>query len=261
MPKPPLRLELGPVSRIVLDRPEKHNAMSVEMGGLLRDAVSAINGSDSVRVVLVQGEGRAFCAGGDFDIIEASSRQPPEDNRRRMLEFYGSFLSVLRVRVPVVAQIHGAAVGAGLALALACDVRVAAAQAKLGANFVRVGLHPGMGCSLLLPHIVGAAKAAELIYTGQLIDGAEAARIGLVNKAVPAEALEAETSAVVEQLLKAAPIAVMQAKATLMASLWSRVDDALNREANAQAIDFGTEDLREAVAAFRAGRPPVFNGR
>jgi enoyl-CoA hydratase/carnithine racemase len=109
--------------------------------------------------------------------------------------------------------------------------------------------------------VVGAAKAAELIYTGQLIDGAEAARIGLVNKAVPREALESETSGVVEQILKAAPIAVMQAKATLMASLWSRVDEALNREANAQAIDFGTEDLREAVAAFRAGRAPVFSGR
>ncbi|HEY6562665.1 MAG TPA: enoyl-CoA hydratase/isomerase family protein [Polyangiaceae bacterium] len=261
MAKPPLRLELGPVSRIVLDRPEKHNAMSVEMGGLLRDAVAAINASESTRVVIVQGAGRAFCAGGDFDIIEASSRQPAEDNRRRMLEFYGSFLSVLRVRVPIVAQIHGAAVGAGLALALACDVRLAATEAKLGANFVRVGLHPGMGCSLLLPHVVGAAKAAELIYTGQLIDGAEAARIGLVNKAVPREALESETSGVVGQILKAAPIPVMQAKATLMASLWSRVDEALNHEANAQAIDFGTEDLREAVAAFRVGRAPVFSGR
>ncbi|HMJ12966.1 MAG TPA: enoyl-CoA hydratase/isomerase family protein [Polyangiaceae bacterium] len=257
----PLRLELGPVARIVLDRPEKHNALSVEMGMLLRAAVAEINASEETRVVVVQGEGRAFCAGGDFDIIDASSRQAPEENRRAMLEFYGSFLSLLRVRVPTIARIHGAAVGAGLALALACDVRFAANEAKLGANFVRVGLHPGMGCSLLLPHVVGPAKAAELIYTGQLIDGTEAARIGLVNKALPAGTLETETSGVVEQILKAAPIAVMQAKATLMARLWSRLDEALSREASAQAIDFGTEDLREAVAAFRAGRTPTFAGR
>jgi enoyl-CoA hydratase/carnithine racemase len=163
--------------------------------------------------------------------------------------------------VPTIAKLHGAAVGAGLCLAMACDLRLAASEAKLGANFVRVGLHPGMGCTLLLPRLVGAAKAAELIFTGQLVSGDEAARIGLVNRAVPRADLDRELGALVEQLSAVAPIALVQAKATLLAPILSSLDEALGREANAQAIDFATADLGEAVSAFRAGRTPAFSGR
>jgi enoyl-CoA hydratase len=261
MTKPPLRVELGPVCRIVLARPEKQNAMSAEMGQEMLSAVERVNASSEVRVVIVEGEGRAFCAGGDFDVIDANTRKSPEENRLGMLAFYRSFLSIIRVRVPTVAKIHGAAVGAGLCLAMACDIRLAASEAKLGANFVRVGLHPGMGCTLLLPRLVGDAKAAELIYTGRLITGEEAARIGLVNSAVPAAQLDAEAAALLAQLASVAPIALMQAKATLLASLLRKLDETLDREANAQAIDFTTADLREAVAAFREGRKPAFSGR
>lgn len=261
MSKPQLRVELGPVCQIVLDRPEKQNAMSSEMGQAMRAAVERINACGEARVVVLTGEGRAFCAGGDFDVLESNSQRSPEENRLGMLEFYRSFLSIIRVRVPTIAKLHGAAVGAGLCLAMACDLRLAASEAKLGANFVRVGLHPGMGCTLLLPRLVGAAKAAELTYTGQLVSGDEAARIGLVNRAVPRGDLDNETNALVEQLTAVAPIALMQAKATLLSPLLSSLDEALNREANAQAIDFATADLREAVSAFRSGRPPTFSGR
>lgn len=258
----PLRVEnaTGPVPEIVLSRPDKHNAMNPEMGALLAQAVDRLNAQAGARVVLVRGEGRAFCAGGDFDLIAANAERSPEGNRIGMLEFYRSFLSVLRLRVPTIAVLHGATVGAGLCLALACDLRFAASEAKLGANFVRIGLHPGMGASVLLPRLVGPALASELLLTGRLIDGAEAARIGLVNAAVPRAELEARVAAVVSELLAAAPLALAQTKASLLTPLFAELDAALAREANAQAIDFTTSDLREAVAAFRAGRAPTFTG-
>jgi len=260
MQSPPIRVEVGRIARIVLARPDKHNAMTVEMGDLIAEAVERINASREPRVVLVEGEGRAFCAGGDFDVIEQNAGRPPEDNRVGMLRFYRRFLSVLSLRAPSIAVVHGAAVGAGLCLAMACDVRLAATEAKLGANFVRVGLHPGMGCTVLLPRLVGPAKAAELILTGKLIRGDEAEHIGLVNQAVPRSELPALVDTTLEQIASAAPIAVAQAKATLSASLLGEVDDALHREAGAQAIDFTTGDLRRAIAAFRTGTTPDFLG-
>jgi len=258
---PPVRVEVGPVSRIVLSRPDKHNAMTAEMGGLISEAVATLNASREPRVVLVQGEGRAFCAGGDFSLIEENSRKSPEENRRDMIGFYSSFLSVARLAVPSVAVLHGATVGAGLCLAMACDIRVAASEAKLGANFVRVGLHPGMGCTLLLPRLVGPAKAAELILTGKLVSGSEAERIGLVNLAVPRAELDGRVDDLARELSSVAPVAVTQAKETLTAPLFAALDATLEREAACQALDFTTADLREAVAAFREGRSPAFAGR
>ncbi len=260
MSQPPIRVELGRVARIVLARADKHNAMTVEMGNLIAEAVERINASNEPRVVLIEGEGRAFCAGGDFNVIEQNAGRPPEENRVGMLRFYRRFLSVLSLRAPSIAVVHGAAVGAGLCLAMACDVRLSAGEARLGANFVRVGLHPGMGCTVLLPRLVGPAKAAELVLTGKLIRGDEAERIGLVNKAVARTDLPALVDETVEQITSAAPIAVAQAKATLAAGLMREVDDALHREAGAQAIDFTTGDLRRAIAAFRAGTTPEFSG-
>ncbi|MFO0569942.1 MAG: enoyl-CoA hydratase-related protein [Polyangiaceae bacterium] len=255
-----VRVEVGPVSRIVLARPDKHNAMTAEMGALVSQAVHELNQSSVPRVVLVEGEGRAFCAGGDFSLIEENSKKTPEANRRDMIDFYGSFLSIARLRVPTIAVLQGATVGAGLCFAMAADLRIAAHEAKLGANFVRVGLHPGMGCTLLLPRLVGAAKASELILTGRLIGGEEAERIGLVQRTVPRAELAAEVERVTAEILGAAPIAVVQAKETLSAPLLSALDAALEREAACQALDFTTADLKEAVAAFQGGRAPVFTG-
>ena len=261
MTSPSLRVEVRPIAEIVLTRPEQRNAMSVEMGDRLAEAVERLNASDEVRVVLVRGEGKAFCAGGDFDMIAENTTRSPEENRVRMLAFYRRYLSVLRLRTPSIAVVHGAAIGAGLCLAMACDVRFAAREAKLGANFVRVGLHPGMGCSLLLSRLVGPARAAELLFSGRLVDGAEAERMGLVNAAAPRQELDELVARTAEEIASAAPIAVAQLKATLAAPLTRDLDDALAREAGAQAIDFATEDLKEAVAAFRAGREPQFTGR
>lgn len=257
----PVLLELGRVTRLALNRPDKRNAMTPEMGRAIAVAVGRINQSPEVRVVLLRGEGRAFCAGGDFASIQANAQRTTTQNRVGMIQFYRSFLSVLKIRVPTIAVLQGAAVGAGLCLAMAADLRLAAHEAQLATNFVRLGLHPGMGCSALLPRLVGPSKAAELILTGKFVLGDEAERIGLVNAAVPRGELEELVGQVAEQVASAAPIAVAQAKATLSAQLVADVDAALEREANAQAIDFTTADLAEGLAASLAGRAPVFQGR
>lgn len=257
----PVRLELGRVTRLVLNRPDKRNAMNPEMGQGVAVAVGRINASRETRVVLIQGEGRAFCAGGDFSSIQLNATRSTSQNRVGMVQFYRSFLSVLKIRVPTIAVLQGAAVGAGLCLAMAADMRLAAREAKLAANFVRLGLHPGMGCTALLPRLVGPAKAAELILTGSFVLGDEAERIGLVNTAVPRSELDELVAQVAEQVASAAPIAVAQAKATLSARLTEDVDAALQREASAQAVDFATADLLEGVRASVEGRKPVFQGR
>ncbi len=258
---PEILLEPGEISVLTLNRPDKLNSMTESMGRLLREAVSALNARDDVRVVVLRGAGRAFSAGGDMSFIEANRRRSPEQNRVAMLEFYGMFLSVLDLRVPSVAVLQGAAVGAGLCLALACDLRLAAKEAKLGANFVRVGLHPGMGATALLPRLVGAAKASELLLTGKLVSGEEAERIGLVNAAVPRHELEQLVATTLEPLRSAGPVALAQTKASLQGSLRAELAAALAREASAQAIDFTTQDLLEAVEAFRDGRTPRFLGQ
>lgn len=257
----PVQLELGRIARLTLNRPDQRNAMTVEMGDVISSMVGEINSDPSVRVLLIEGAGRSFSAGGDFDVLEANASRPPEDNRIGMLAFYKRFLSILHVRVPTVAVVHGAAVGAGLCFAMACDIRLAAEEAKLGANFVRVGLHPGMGCSLLMPRLIGAAKARELMLTGRLIAGREAEAIGLVNASVPRQELPELVSNLSEEIASAAPLAVQQTKASLLAPLLREVEEALGREAACQAITFTSSDLREAVRAFRAGEKPTFQGK
>lgn len=258
---PTLRLDLGRIATVTLARPDRRNALTLEMAGELAEAVQRIDADPAVRVVLVRGEGHSFCAGGDFDLIEAASTRPVEENRLAMRRFYGAMLVVARIRVPTIAVVQGAAVGAGLCLAAACDLRVAAEDAKLGANFVRIGLHPGMAATALLPRLVGAARATELLLTGRTVSGVEAAAMGLVHQAVPTADLAATATALAETIAAAAPIAVRQAKETLQRTLWPALEEATDRESFAQALDFATEDLREAVRAFREGRAPDFSGR
>ncbi len=256
-----IKLTIGPVATLTLARPDARNAMTEAMGLEIARAVDVLNASDEVRVVLVRGEGVAFAAGGDFDFIEARARAPGEENRRVMGRFYRLFLSIRRLRAPSIAVLHGAAVGAGCCFALACDLRLAASGAKLGLNFVRIGLHPGMGATYLLPRLVGPARAAELLLTGRLVPAEEALALGLVNAVHPPEGLLAAATALAEEIAKGAPLAVQQCKASLQRALERSLDGCLEEEAYAQAIDYASADLLEGVAAFREKRAPRFSGR
>src|SRR5262249_54451001 len=153
---------------------------------------------------------------------------------------YGLYLSILRSPVPTIAVLHGAALGAGLCFAMACDLRLAAPATKLGLNFVKIGLHPGMGATHLLPRLVGAAKASELLLTGRTIEAEEALRIGLVNAVHPEDALYGQARALALEIAHNAPVAVSSTARTLREGVL-KLDDALDREASAQSIDYQTQ--------------------
>ncbi|MCA9618941.1 MAG: enoyl-CoA hydratase/isomerase family protein, partial [Myxococcales bacterium] len=251
----------GPIAELRLARPDLRNAMSPEMGEAIEAAVAELDAADDLRVVILSGEGKSFSAGGDFDLLERRCNSGGEHNRRAMRRFYASFLSLRELRVPTIAAIHGHAIGAGLCLAMACDLRVAAAGTKLGATFVRVGLHPGMGATYLLPQLIGRARATDLLLTGRVIDAATAEAMGLVSEVVAPEALRARVEERASEIAEGAPVPLAQLVATLRGGALRSLDDSLDREAACQAIDYATADMREAIAAFRDKRAPRFEGK
>ncbi len=251
----------GAIGELCLNRPAERNAMSPEMGEEIVQAVAELNGHDELRTVLIRGAGKCFSSGGDFTLLDRLAGSPPDEGRRGMRTFYGNYLAIRELRVPTVALIHGHALGAGLCFALGCDIRLAAEGTKVGMTFVRVGLHPGMGATFLLSRAVGAARAAELLLTGRVIGAQQALEMGLVSQVVPAAELEAAGRALADEIALCAPIAVAQLKATLRDNGHRSLDEALDREAACQAIDYATADMAEAITAFRARRPPVYQGK
>jgi enoyl-CoA hydratase/carnithine racemase len=265
-----LRVETdGGVALLTLHDPERLNAMTEPMGHALAAAVAALTRDETVRAVVLTGAGRAFSAGGDLDMIEgmaqAGHASPGGEVRRRneafMGRFYRLFLALRALPQPSLAAVNGPAIGAGCCVALACDLRLAARDAKLGLNFVRLGLHPGMAASWTLPRLVGPAHAAELLYAGRLLDGVEAERIGLVNRAVTREALADEALALARAIADNAPLAVRATKRSLALTANATLDEQLDQEAREQALGYETADLLEGLAAARERRAPRFAGR
>ncbi|MDB5098334.1 MAG: enoyl-CoA hydratase [Cyanobacteria bacterium RYN_339] len=251
----------GAIGILSLDRPAKLNAMSHEMGDAIHALVDELNGDPTLRCLLVRGEGRAFSAGGDLDFLEKNAAQDPDANRDEMLAFYTKFLAIRELEVPTIALLHGRATGAGLCFALGCDLRVAAEDAMLSVNFARIGLTPGMGGTWSLQRVVGPARAAELLYTGRTVTGTEAATMGLVNLAVPADVLEARGLALANEIAAAAPVAIRLTKGLLRDHADVSLAEALEAEAAAQALVFASADLKEGVASIREKRTPTYEGR
>jgi enoyl-CoA hydratase/carnithine racemase len=249
------------VATLTFDQPAKRNAMTVRMGEEIAAVLGDLPSRDDVRALVVTGAGGSFSAGGDLVLIEANRRRPPEEVRQIMRAYYDDYLALVRVPVPTIAAIQGYAVGGGLALALACDLRYAAEDAQLGVNFARLGLHPGMASTLTLPRAVGPARALELFYTGRLMSGREAEAFGLVNRAVPGAELLATARATAATIARSAPLVVRMVKRAVYQGLEPAVDRAIEYEAFCQAITFGTADLGEGLAAARERREPRFEGR
>jgi enoyl-CoA hydratase len=247
------------VVRLVLDNPDQRNAMSDQMTASWVSAIEDLAGDPSVRVVVVTGEGSAFCSGGNTGWIASEPDAGVDQLRSRMLPFYRAWLSIRDLEVPTIAAVNGPAIGAGLCLALACDLRYAAAGARLGAPFVKLGMNPGMAATYLLPDVVGEAHARELLLTGRTVEADEALRMGLVSAVFAPEALAAEVEQVAVGIAATAPIpsrlttlALRQRHRDLEASIqW---------EALAQPITLATADLQEGIRAAREKRPPEFHG-
>jgi len=259
----------GDVALVTFHDPDRLNAMTEAMGHALRDAAAALGADDSLRAAVLTGAGRAFSAGGDLDMIEAHARRGAEspggavreESRAFMERFYRLYLSVREIPCPTVAAIGGAAIGAGLCVALACDLRVAARDAKLGLNFARLGIHPGMGATWTLPRLVGPARAAEILFTGRTLEGAEAERIGLVNRAVERPEVLPTALALAREIAACAPLAVRATKRALDGALAATLDEQLGFEAAQQALSYESADLLEGIAAAREKRAPRFGGR
>jgi len=257
-----LRLErpADGVAVLTLDNPDQRNAMSDAMTASWVAAVDELAGDRSVRVVVVTGEGSAFCSGGDTSWIAGEPDASVDRLRSRMMDFYRAWLSIRRLEVPTIAAVNGPAIGAGLCLALACDLRYAAAGARLGAPFVKLGMHPGMAGTYLLPHVVGEAHARDLLLTGRLVEAEEALRLGLVSRVIEPAAFLDEVLATAEGIAATAPIASRLTKLALADGGHADVEAGLQWEAMAQPITLATADLQEGIRAARERRTPVFTG-
>ena len=223
--------------------------------------MSDLRADHEVRCVVVTGAGSAFCSGGDVSWIGSEPEATVDALRSRMLPFYRSWLTVRDLEVPTIAAINGAAIGAGLVLALACDLRYAATDARLAVPFTSLGMHPGMATTWLLPEVVGLPVARDLLLTGRSVMGEEAATLGLVNAAVPREELLDKALEVADGSARNAPIATRLTKIALAGGGHATYDAALQWEALAQPLTLATRDLHEGLTALRERRPPSFEGR
>jgi enoyl-CoA hydratase len=246
---------------LTLDNPAQRNAMSAPMTEAWQETVAGLRGDPDVRCVVVTGEGSAFCSGGDPRWIAGEPDAPVHALRTRMLGFYRAWLSIRDLEVPTIAAINGPAVGAGLCLALACDLRYAAASARMSVPFVRLGMHAGMAATYTLPNVVGEAHARDLLLTGRMVGADEAFRIGLVSSVTADEQFLDSVLETAAGIAATAPIASRLTKVALRDGGHADLETCLEWEALAQPVTLATDDLQEGVRASRERRAPEFRGR
>lgn len=249
------------VVRLVLDNPDMRNAMSDEMTASWVAAIDALAVDRSVRVVVVTGEGTAFCSGGNTSWIASEPDAGVDRLRTRMMAFYRAWLSIRRLEVPTIAAINGPAIGAGLCLALACDIRYAQQGARMGAPFVKLGMHPGMAGTHLLPQAVGLAAARDLLLTGRVVQDEEAVHLGLVSRVLPEATFVDVVQETAEGIAGTAPIPSRLTKVALQDGGHADFEAALQWEGLAQPVTLATADLQEGIRAATERRPARFEGR
>jgi 2-(1,2-epoxy-1,2-dihydrophenyl)acetyl-CoA isomerase len=247
------------VATLTLNRPEVRNALNMTMRRDLEVALAQLDEARDVRVVVVRGAGEHFCAGGDVKLMRDHPMTAAE-GQSRVEAINRAILALARLRVPTIVMVDGAAAGAGCNLALACDLVVASDRARFGELFARIGLIPDAGGTFFLPRRVGLARAKELVFTADIIDAREAERIGLVNRVVPAAALEAETYALARRIADGPPRVLAAAKALLDRASGLDLQSALHWEALTQGEMIAAADHREGLRAFFEKRPPRFTG-
>jgi enoyl-CoA hydratase/carnithine racemase len=250
----------GAVRHLVLNRPEKRNALNGELIQALGAAVEEAARDEDVRVVVLRGAGPMFSSGMDLADLRDLAENP--GNLRAFRQPILAWWNLLEeMTKPTICQIHGGCLGGAFELSLACDFRVMAEDAVAGIMEVRVGLLPDVGGCSRLPAVVGLGNAKELIMTGKVIDGAEAHRIGFANRVAPADGLEAATDALAGELLACAPVAVGLAKRIMDSAAKPALASTLEQEVTAQQLLASTEDFAEGARSFFEKRDPQFAGR
>jgi 2-(1,2-epoxy-1,2-dihydrophenyl)acetyl-CoA isomerase len=250
------------IATLVMNRPERLNALNNELAMAVNDALGRIARDQSIGVVVITGAGRAFCAGGDLGSLAKGHQTGATHELEPLLR--AGMQMVLKMRTmpqPVIAAVNGAAAGAGMNIALAADMRIAAEEATFGQNFAKVGLFPDYGGTYFLPQLVGPAKAAELFYTGDMIDAKTALALGLVNQVVPGAQLEAAVKTLANKIAQGPSLAIRAVKKALFANQAKELSHTLNNEVEEQIRCYLSEDCNEGIRAFFDKRPPKFQGK
>ncbi len=248
------------IATIKLNRPDAMNSVNEKMLEEFVEVTGALKNDDTVKVVVLTGAGRAFCAGGDLGAPMFSISNSAE--MIRLVEEFGKLpLNLRSMPKPVIASVNGAAVGAGLGFALAADIIIASDKARFGHAYRNIGLMSDAGSIYFLTQLVGVNRACEIIFTGKIIDANEAEKIGLVNKVVPADQLEAATKEMALALAMGPSVAIGLAKMTIYQGLGMDLPTAIEWEARAHTITMLTEDMKEGIKAFKEKRAPLFKGR
>ncbi|MCU0572906.1 MAG: enoyl-CoA hydratase-related protein [Syntrophobacteraceae bacterium] len=246
------------VALLTLNRPDVMNSFSFGMLRALKEKVEAIHFDNEVRVVIITGAGKAFCAGADLKERATLSEQQV---REFIYTIRNLFTFIENMNKPVIAAVNGIALGGGTELALACDMRIVSTAASMGLTETRLAIIPGAGGTQRLPRLVGRGKAKELIFTGRRVEAAEALEIGLANKICPPEGLLDECRALAAMICETGPIAIQQAKVAINHGLETDIGTGLAIESNAYWTLIPTEDRLEGLAAFREKRKPVYRGK
>lgn len=244
------------IAKIILNIPDKRNALNLEIRSELLDAFGQVRDDDSVKVVVITGAGKAFCSGGDVGTMEGVT---PVAGRLRLKSGQRLIKAMVELEKPIIGAINGITAGAGISIALACDILMASEDAKFVIPFTKLGLVPDWGQFYFLPLRVGIARAKELMFTAEMIDAREAERLGLVNRTVPAEKLEEEVLAFATRLARGPSQSYAMIKAAL--NRWpTSLESFLELESTMQAVAFGSQDFEEGRKAFLEKRKPVFSG-
>ncbi len=252
----------GHMAVLTLNRPDKMNAISLNMRADLPLALQEVQEDDDLRALIITGAGKGFCSGADVAVQAArAAGQQTETSRKTILQLTGALiLGFEKINKPVIAAVNGIAAGVGLTLALASDIRIASTQARFSAIWVKRGLIADGGASLLLPLIVGMEKALELAFTGDILDAQEAERIGLVSRIVPPEDLMTRAKELAKKIAANPPISVELVKRVIWEKFRNQLREALFFESYAQGVCRTTQDQKEAVKAFMEKREPQYKG-
>jgi enoyl-CoA hydratase/carnithine racemase len=251
----------GAVATITLNRPEKLNAFAGRMREELAEALEDAGQDTAIRVVVITGAGKAFCSGADLTRTVELVKDKDTTTFRGLLNTGARVVNSIRqMPKPVIASINGAAAGAGLNLALACDIRLASTTAKFSQAFVKIGLHPDWGGTFFLPRLIGTAKACELMFMGDAIDATTAEQLGIINRAVPAEELQTSTNELANRLAAAPPLAIAMMKRAIYKGAEDSLEAMLAYETEAQLACFESQDCLEGINAFLEKRKPMFKG-
>ncbi len=244
-----------------LDNPARRNALDLDMAAAIRSALAAAREDPSVRCVVVTGTGNSFCSGADLGGLLEQGGASVLARRDLLQAYYRTFLDVRDFPMPTVAAVGGPAIGAGLNLALCCDLRLASPSARFGATFVRLGIHPGGGATHLLTRLVGPGLAAEMVLTGEIVGAQRAVEMGLANRLVESDdSLLPSALALAEGIAANGPAAVRASKRSLRLAVDHSFEAVLEVESLAQAASQSTADAVEGWAAFREKRAPRFTG-